>query len=215
MLKWFISASAIGLIAGSLLSFCLVSCTTSSGSRRPSHMESKPLLVENNKSNLIATESQRRQTLEEKFSFSANSEKIFDWPVDQAKLTRGFLPKKRRPHLGIDLAGPKGTPILAAHDGTVIYTGRGFKGYGKMMMIEGKEGWATLYAHFSKILVKEGQTVKKGDVIGHMGRTGRATGNHLHFEVRNTRGPVDPLHYLPNGAIVARLVEDHKNNRRN
>ncbi|MGZ3817524.1 MAG: M23 family metallopeptidase, partial [Bdellovibrio sp.] len=57
----------------------------------------------------------------------------FDWPVDRARMTRGFLPHKRRPHLGIDLAASKGTPILAAQNGTVIYAGREFKGYGKMV----------------------------------------------------------------------------------
>ena len=121
----------------------------------------------------------------------------FDWPVDHARMTRGFLPNKRHPHLGIDLAAPKGTPVLAAQDGTVIYTGREFRGYGKMIMIESREGWATLYAHFDKILVSEGQKVHRGEVIGAMGKTGHATGYHLHFEVRKNRGPVDPLPLLP------------------
>ncbi|MEN0059251.1 MAG: M23 family metallopeptidase [Bdellovibrio sp.] len=121
----------------------------------------------------------------------------FDWPVDRARMTRGFLPNKKRPHLGIDLAAPKGTPILAAQGGTVIYAGREFRGYGKMVMIESGNGWATLYAHFDKILVAEGQRVRQGEVVGEMGRTGRATGVHLHFEIRKNRGPVDPLPLLP------------------
>ncbi|MCE3011147.1 MAG: M23 family metallopeptidase [Proteobacteria bacterium] len=136
------------------------------------------------------------------------SQNYFDWPVDQARLTRGFLPEKRRPHLGIDLAGPKGTPVLAAHDGVVIYAGRDFRGFGNMVLIEGSRGWASLYAHFHKIEVKEGQRVKQGQRIGQMGRTGRATGVHLHFEVRKTRGPVDPLLYLPGGLAVARHLEE-------
>lgn len=127
----------------------------------------------------------------------------FDWPVDSARMTRGFLPNKRRPHLGIDLAAPRGTPILAAQAGTVIYTGREFKGYGKMVLIESGNGWATLYAHFDKILVSEGQTVRRGEIVGAMGRTGRATGVHLHFEIRKDRGPIDPLPLLPN--TTARL----------
>lgn len=121
----------------------------------------------------------------------------FDWPVDRARMTRGFLPNKRRPHLGIDLAAPKGTPILASQAGTVIYAGREFRGYGKMVMIESGNGFATLYAHFDKILVAEGQRVRQGEVIGAMGRTGRATGVHLHFEIRQDRGPIDPLPLLP------------------
>jgi murein DD-endopeptidase MepM/ murein hydrolase activator NlpD len=126
----------------------------------------------------------------------------FDWPVDSARMTRGFLPHKRHPHLGIDLAAPKGTPIMAAQSGTVIYTGREFRGYGKMVLIESGEGWATLYAHFDKILVSEGQRVRQGEVIGAMGRTGHATGVHLHFEIRKNRGPVDPLPLLPRTATA-------------
>ena len=122
---------------------------------------------------------------------------FFDWPVDRARMTRGFLPNKRRPHLGIDLAAPRGTPILASRAGTVIYAGREFKGYGKMIMIESGDGWATLYAHFDKILVSEGQKVRQGEVVGQMGNTGRSTGVHLHFEIRKNRGPVDPLPLLP------------------
>lgn len=140
----------------------------------------------------------------------------FDWPVDQARLTRGFflIPprgKSKRPHLGIDLAAPKGTSIYSAHDGTVIYVGRAFKGFGKMIMIEGKMGWATLYAHLTKSRVKEGEQVRQGDLIGDMGRTGRATGVHLHFEIRKQSGPVDPLRFLPKSPRFAGLpakIED-------
>lgn len=128
---------------------------------------------------------------------NGGEELAFDWPVDNARMTRGFLPKKRRPHLGLDLAAPKGTPILAAQSGTVIYAGREFRGYGKMILIESGNGWATLYAHFNRILVSEGQKVRQGEVVGEMGRTGRATGVHLHFEIRKNRGPVDPLPLLP------------------
>lgn len=127
----------------------------------------------------------------------------FDWPVDRARMTRGFLPNKKRPHLGIDLAAPKGTPILASQGGTVIYAGREFRGYGKMVLVESGDGWATLYAHFDKILVAEGQKVRQGEVIGAMGRTGRATGVHLHFEIRKDRGPVDPLPLLPHAATAS------------
>jgi len=130
-------------------------------------------------------------------SEGSSQQMYFDWPVDAARMTRGYLPNRRKPHLGVDLAAPKGTNVYASHDGVVIYTGREFKGYGKMIMLEGPDGWATLYAHFSKILAKEGQVVKQGDIIGAMGSTGRSTGSHLHFEIRRLKGPVDPLLYLP------------------
>lgn len=122
---------------------------------------------------------------------------FIDWPVDYARMTRGYLPFKKKPHLGIDLAAPKGTPILAAHDGVVVYAGRDFRGFGKMVLIEGAYGWASLYAHFTTINVKTGDRVSQGQKLGGMGRTGRATGVHLHFELRKKKGPVDPLLYLP------------------
>ena len=132
---------------------------------------------------------------------------LFDWPVDDARMTRGYLPNKRRPHLGIDLASKKNTPILAAQGGTIIYTGREFRGYGRMVLIESGKGWATLYAHMEKILVQEGQRVSQGQIVGSMGRTGRATGVHLHFEIRKDHGPIDPLPLLPNGNRIAHYLE--------
>lgn len=120
----------------------------------------------------------------------------FDWPVDEARMTRGFLPNKRHPHLGLDLAAKRGTPILAAQAGTVIYTGREFRGYGRMVLVESAHGWATLYAHMDKILISEGQKVTQGQLLGAMGASGHATGVHLHFEIRKDRGPIDPLPLL-------------------
>jgi murein DD-endopeptidase MepM/ murein hydrolase activator NlpD len=127
----------------------------------------------------------------------------FEWPVDEARLTQRFLPhKKRRPHWGIDLASSRGSEIYASHYGTVVYTGNDFHGYGRLVVVETGPNWATFYSHLDKILVKEGQQVKVGDLIGLMGRSGRATGVHLHFEVRNNRMPVDPLKFLPGGENI-------------
>lgn len=143
-------------------------------------------------------------------SNNPNERFYFDWPVDEARMTRGFslepTGKRRKPHLGIDLAAPKRTRILAAHDGTVVYVGRDFKGYGRLVLLEGKQGWATLYGHLTKALVQEGDVVKQGDLIAQMGRTGRATGVHLHFEIRKDKGPVDPLYYLPKPATITDRV---------
>jgi len=126
-----------------------------------------------------------------------------DWPVDEARMTRAFFAshaRKKRPHWGLDLANHRGTPILAAEKGTVIYTGKAFHGYGRLIVIEHNDEWATMYAHLDKILVKEGQAVEKGDKIALMGRSGNARGVHLHFEVRHYRQPVNPLAYLPNAS---------------
>lgn len=136
---------------------------------------------------------------------------FFDWPVVEARMTRGFLPRgtkrRRRPHKGIDLAAQRGTAVLASHDGVVIYTGKEFKGYGKMIMIE-KDNWATLYGHLDKIVVYEGQKIRQGEVIGALGNTGRSSGPHLHFEIRKTDGPIDPLPYLPAGDALTNDVDN-------
>lgn len=128
---------------------------------------------------------------------------FFDWPVDKARMTRGYFTHRRRPHLGLDLAAPRGTAIFAARGGRVIYRGRDFRGFGNMIMIESSGGWATLYAHLDRFLVAEGQNVATGEVIGTMGRTGRATGVHLHFEIRRNKVAIDPLPYLPGGTKLA------------
>ncbi len=120
-----------------------------------------------------------------------------NWPLNVVKINQSFKPKKkRRAHLGVDFAGTRGTPIFAAHEGIVIYAGRGFKGFGKLVIIEYDSQWASLYAHLDKISVKQGQTVEKGQTVGGMGRTGRATGVHLHFELLHTQRPVDPIPLL-------------------
>ncbi len=128
---------------------------------------------------------------------SSGQEIHFDWPVDEAKLSRGFINRKRKHHWGLDLANRRGTPILAAESGYVVYTGRQFHGYGKLIVIEHNDQWASLYAHLDKFVVKEGDFVKRGEIIGEMGRSGHATGSHLHFEIRDNRLPVDPAAVLP------------------
>jgi murein DD-endopeptidase MepM/ murein hydrolase activator NlpD len=122
-----------------------------------------------------------------------------EWPVPTPAIVNQKFKSgsKRIRHQGIDLGGPRGTSILAAHEGTIIYTGRDFRGFGKMIIIESPQGYATFYAHLDKIQGKEGQWVNAGQRIGAMGKTGRATGVHLHFELRIARVAVDPLPYLP------------------
>lgn len=141
---------------------------------------------------------------------------LFDWPVWEARMSRGFMPKttrkRKRPHKGIDLAAPRGVPVMASTDGIVIYTGKDFKGFGKMIMIETSgehSGYATLYAHLDKIVVYDGQKVSQGEVIGALGNTGRSSGPHLHFEIRKADGiPIDPLPMLPAGKDLTNDVDD-------
>lgn len=99
-------------------------------------------------------------------------------------------------HKGIDVSNERGTPIVAAAPGRVVralYNG----GYGRMVEIDHGYGLTTRYAHLNRILVEEGDEIARGAVIGTMGRTGRVTGVHLHFEVRVDGHAVDPLDYLP------------------
>jgi murein DD-endopeptidase MepM/ murein hydrolase activator NlpD len=100
-----------------------------------------------------------------------------------------------RVHTGVDFAADEGTPILAAGDGVVVMASE-YGGYGNATIIDHGGGLATLYGHQSAILVSEGQSVRRGQVIGRVGCTGACTGPHLHFEVRVNGTPVNPVPYL-------------------
>jgi murein DD-endopeptidase MepM/ murein hydrolase activator NlpD len=107
-------------------------------------------------------------------------------------------------HLGLDLAAPEGSEIRAAMDGVVRAAGeRG--SYGLAVELTHGEGLSTLYAHASEILVRDGERVTRGQVIARVGHTGRATGPHLHIEVRRENRPVDPVRALK---VYARRAED-------
>lgn len=104
-------------------------------------------------------------------------------------------------HSGVDLAGPVGTRIVATSDGQVSFSGWQ-NGYGNLLEVKHDFGFATRYGHLSKILVKNGQTVKKGEVIAIQGSTGRSTGNHLHYEVRYNGNALNPSNFLKAGQDV-------------
>ena len=98
-------------------------------------------------------------------------------------------------HAGTDFGAEQGSPIQAAETGVVIFAGW-YGGYGNAVIVEHGDGLTTLYGHASRLNVREGQTVKKGDVIAAVGTTGLSTGPHLHFEVRRNGKPVDPMAFL-------------------
>lgn len=105
-------------------------------------------------------------------------------------------------HEGIDIANRRGTPVRATADGRVKFAGW-YHGYGKMVMIN-HIYYETRYGHLDKIKVKPGQYVKRGDIIGTCGRTGKTTGSHLHYEVRVGGKPVDPMNYiLPKKVVLS------------
>jgi len=98
-------------------------------------------------------------------------------------------------HPGIDFRGAKGDPVHVTADGDVVFTGRK-GGYGNCIIVQHKNDFQTLYGHLSHIDVKEGQSIKTGDVIGEVGSTGRSTGTHLHYEVRKNGKPINPVKFL-------------------
>ncbi|NLA75376.1 MAG: M23 family metallopeptidase, partial [Deltaproteobacteria bacterium] len=100
-------------------------------------------------------------------------------------------------HSGLDIAAKNGSPIIAPADGVVSGIEKSY-GYGNLLTVNHGYGLKTRYAHLSKILVKKGQAVKRGDIIANMGNTGRSTGPHLHYEVFLEGVPVDPSRYILN-----------------
>lgn len=99
-------------------------------------------------------------------------------------------------HKGIDIAAPAGTPVYAAGDGVVSMAGFVKNGYGNLIILKHTDDIATYYGHLSAIGVKSGKVIRKGELIGRVGSTGRSTGNHLHFEVRRGGQALDPEGFM-------------------
>lgn len=116
------------------------------------------------------------------------------WPLDGVLYGRFGL-RNGNPHDGIDIAAPEGTPIRAAANGDVLFAGTQ-RGYGNLVILRHEGGLITIYAHNQKNLVREGDRIRVGEEIARVGRTGRATGPHCHFEVRQGTKPRDPLLFL-------------------
>lgn len=123
-------------------------------------------------------------------------------PADHVWLTSSFgyrsdpFHKARRMHHGIDLAGQKGINIYATGNGKVRIAAYNRYGYGNEVMIDHGFSYVSIYAHLDKIYVKKGDEVKKGQLIGSLGNTGRSTGPHLHYEIRKNNKPVNPMYYF-------------------
>jgi murein DD-endopeptidase MepM/ murein hydrolase activator NlpD len=119
----------------------------------------------------------------------------FIWPVE-GKITDTFTETESKKHQGIDISSPHGTPIKASNAGKVIYSNNGVKGYGNLIILRHSEEYVTVYAHNQVNLVEEGAWAEKGQIIGKVGQTGRASGPHLHFEIRKNTKPLDPFLFL-------------------
>ena len=131
----------------------------------------------------------------------------FGMPLRHARVTSSFsyrrwhpILHRYRPHHGTDFGARRGTPLLAVNDGKVSFAGW-MHGYGRVVKIRHAGGYESLYAHQSRIRVKRGQKVKKGQIIGYVGSSGRSTGPHLHFGLKKNGRWVDPMKYLRKKAI--------------
>jgi murein DD-endopeptidase MepM/ murein hydrolase activator NlpD len=123
----------------------------------------------------------------------------FRWPVRGKVITSYGAKTNGKANDGINLAVPEGTPVKAAEDGVVAYSGNELKGYGNLVLVRHSNGYVTAYAHASELLVRRGDTIKRGQIIAKSGQSGEVGSPQLHFEIRKGSSPVDPLQFL-NGA---------------
>ena len=143
----------------------------------------------------IASMEPNRQDVPEEFQLRSAE---YIWPLRHFEVSSHFGKRRGRLHSGIDLRAPRGTPIHAAADGRVKFAG--YKnGYGQTIVIDHGQGIETVYAHNERNLVARGTRVSQGDVIGRVGRSGRTTGYHLHFEFRHYGMALNPVHRIQAG----------------
>lgn len=117
------------------------------------------------------------------------------WPLKQGRVSSKYGYRGRRLHKGMDIAANTGTPVFAVESGTVVRS-KYVRGYGNLVELKHSDMYGTRYGHNSKNIVKKGQYVDKGDVIALSGNTGRSTGPHVHFEVRQSGVAINPFKYL-------------------
>ena len=135
-------------------------------------------------------------------------------PISNKQLSRiasgfGFridpIYKTRKSHMGLDFAAPTGTPIYATSDGIIKFSGFSTNGYGNHVIINHGFGYETLYGHMVRVSATQGQQVKRGQVIGYVGSTGKSTGPHLHYEVHKSGVQVDPINFFYNDLTPAQF----------
>jgi murein DD-endopeptidase MepM/ murein hydrolase activator NlpD len=152
-----------------------------------------------------------KDLLEAKRSVLASTPTI--WPV-RGTITAGYgyrlspFTGQREMHEGLDIAAPYGTPIVAAADGVVSFVGP-LASFGNVVFVNHGHGFTTFYAHASSFRVKEGQQVKRGQIVAYVGTSGRTTGPHVHYEVQVNGAAVNPLRYIvdPSGVKYANEAE--------
>jgi murein DD-endopeptidase MepM/ murein hydrolase activator NlpD len=175
--------------------------------------------IRNQLNNLSLRMSFQGQSFTEITAMVKNKEKLLRaipaiQPVSNKNLKRvasGFgyridpLYKDSRLHAGLDFSAPTGTPIYATADGEVQIAGFNTDGYGNKVVINHGYGFQTLYAHMVRVIARVGQSIKRGEVIGYVGSTGKSTGPHLHYEVIKRGTKVDPVYYFYNDLTPAQF----------
>ncbi|HEY4876563.1 MAG TPA: M23 family metallopeptidase [Puia sp.] len=168
--------------------------------------------IANTLNNLSARTAYQEKSYKEIDGFIKNKEQLLGCtpaiqPVSNKDLSRiasGFgyridpVYKTTKFHAGLDFAAPQGTPIYATANGTVITAGNTGNGYGNHVVINHGYGYETLYGHMFRVKARVGQKVKRGEIIGYVGSTGKSTGPHCHYEVHRNGDPVDPVYYFYN-----------------
>ncbi len=134
----------------------------------------------------------------------ASTENQFRWPIRGRVISEFGKKPNGTKNDGINLSVPTGAAIVAAEGGTVVYSGNELKGFGNLVLIRHKNGWSTAYAHVSKMLVKKGQKVRRGQVIAKAGQTGSVSRPQLHFEIRRGTTPVNPRKILTGTKVALR-----------
>jgi murein DD-endopeptidase MepM/ murein hydrolase activator NlpD len=162
--------------------------------------------------NLTSRIAVQRKSYDELFVLVKNKEKLLGatpaiQPVSNQTLDRiasGFgiridpIYKTRKMHAGLDFAAPQGTPIYATAEGVVTTSGDVGNGYGKHIVINHGYGYETLYGHMVRVKARGGQRVKRGEIIGYVGSTGKSTGPHCHYEVHKNGRKLDPVYFFYN-----------------
>lgn len=137
------------------------------------------------------------------------------WPLKSVSVSSEYGIRGEKFHQGVDLRAAVGTPVLAASDGIVVYVGTKIRGYGRMIVLKHANNYYSVYAHHSRNLVKVGKKVKAGQRIALSGKSGRARGPHLHFEIRQGTESCDPVYairenlsrYASNRKIASELTQ--------
>jgi len=133
------------------------------------------------------------------------------WPLEEVKISSPYGKRGKKFHQGVDLHAPMHTKVLAANDGVVVYVGSKIRGYGRMVVLKHADNFYSVYAHHSKNLVKVGKQVKRGDLIAYSGRSGHASGPHLHFEIRHGTESYDPVYAIKEN--IQTVAANHKGTR--